>query len=56
MGNKYRDANTFLTRIPCPARLIMVSAVKTFSEPGKIYLNIALAALLGIFELYVISF
>lgn len=27
--------NTYLTRIPCPARLILVSAVETCSEPGR---------------------
>jgi hypothetical protein len=32
---KLEMLNAFLTRIPCPARLIMVSVVKTFSEPGR---------------------
>ena len=56
-GELTRDANAFLTRIPCPARLIMVSAVKTFSEPGRMFIKLtALATPLGILKLYPISF
>jgi hypothetical protein len=53
---KLEMLNAFLTRIPCPARLIMVSAVKSFSEPGSLSLTTVLATLLGIMKLYAFFF